>query len=117
MGTGEGRNESKRKDDSSLLNLPVCVINGNAISHLPLRKRNIKLKKLLILSKVLFNIGKKKRRGKKIQTLFHFVWIIQLSLRTAVSPFESCLKQRGPFQQGILLPTSTSLWSNNQNKR
>lgn len=52
-----------------LTNLPVCVINGNAISQLPLRNRNIKLKKLLILSKVLFNLGTRKEGG-KISKLF-----------------------------------------------
>lgn len=47
-----------------------CVINGNAISQLPLRKRNIKLKKLLILSKVLFNLGTRKGGGKIFKLFF-----------------------------------------------
>lgn len=64
----EGENE-RRKEMVCLTNLLVCVINGNAISQLPLRKRNIKLKKLLILSKVLFNLGTRKEGG-KISKLF-----------------------------------------------
>lgn len=93
------------------------MINGNAISQLPLRKQNMKLKKLLILSKVLFNRRKKKRRrggGEISKLLFHFVWIAQFILRGAVSPFEAKLKTKQPIFAGSS-PSCfchlTTLWS------